>query len=70
MTLKLSCFVFLRKLHIEMFSADPILLKSSLPLEKKQLLGSVLVFEQRTKQRQLNAQINNDSVWTYLCDLP
>ena len=30
---------------IKVFSAGPLLLKSHVPLEKKQLLGSVLVFE-------------------------
>ena len=30
---------------INVFSADPLLLKSLLPLEKKQLQGYVLVFE-------------------------
>ena len=44
------------------FSADPLFLKSPIPLKEKQFIESVLVFEQRTKQRQLNAQINNDSV--------
>ena len=52
-----------------MFSADHLLLKIPVPLENKQFLGSFLVYEQRIKQRQLNAQINNDFVWTYLCDL-
>ena len=35
-------------------------------IEKKQFLESALVFEQKTKQRQLNAQMNNNSI--YLCD--
>ena len=47
-------------LLINVFSADPLLVKSLVPLKKKQFLGSVLVFEQRTKHRQLNTQINND----------
>ena len=51
------------------FSADPLLLKSIVLLEKKQFLGSVLVFEQKTEQRQLNAQINNNSVLTYFCEI-
>ena len=37
-------------------------------LRKNQFLGPVLVFEQRIKQRQLNVQINNNSMWTYLCE--
>ena len=36
-----------------MFFAGPLHLKSSVLLEKKQFLEPVLVFEQRTKQRQL-----------------
>ena len=44
------------------FSSDPVLLKSLILLEKKQFLGIVLVFEQRIKQGQLNAQINNNSM--------
>ena len=36
-------------------SADPLLLKSPVLRERKQFLASVLVFEQKTKQRQLNA---------------
>ena len=44
-------------------------LKKPRILEKKQFLWSVLILEQRTNQRQFNAQTNNDSVWTYLCDL-
>ena len=50
------------------FSSDPLLLKSLVPLEKKRYVGTVLVFEQRIKQRQLNAQINDKSLWTYLCE--
>ena len=48
MTLEFSmpCFLCVT-LPTEVFSADSALLKSLLPLEKKQLLGSVLVFEQR-----------------------
>ena len=61
--LNLACRGFLcLTLIIDAFSADPHLLESPVPLEKKQFLGSFLVFEQRTKQRQLNAQINNNSV--------
>ena len=37
------------------FSADPLTLKNPVPLEKKQSLGYVIVFERTTKQRQLNA---------------
>ena len=55
-------------LLINVCSFDPLLLKSLVLLEKKQLLGPVLVSEQRIKQRQLNAQINNNSMQTYLCE--
>ena len=48
-------------LLINVFSSDPLLVKSLTPL-KKQFLGPVLVFVQRIKQRQLNAQINNNSM--------
>ena len=37
-----------------------VTLKNPVPPEKKQCLEPVLVFEHRTKQRQLNAQINNE----------
>ena len=73
MTLKCGMTRFLYvTLPINLFSADPLLLESPLPLGKKQLLISVdvLVFEQGTKQTQLNAEINNDSFWTHFCDLP
>ena len=48
-------------LLISVFSTDRLLLVRPVPYEKRQFLGSVLVFEQRTKQRQFNGQINNDS---------
>ena len=38
-----------------MSSVDPLLLKSPVSLRKEHFLGSVLVFEQRTKQKQLDA---------------
>ena len=50
----LPCFL------INVFSADPLLSRSPLTPEKEQFLWSVLVFEQKTKQRQLNAQINKN----------
>ena len=62
-TLEFSMTCFLcETLTITVFSADPLLLKSSLPLEKKQFLGCVFSFEQRTRQIPLYAQIENHSV--------
>ena len=56
MTLEFSIPYFLCvTLPINVFFADSLLLKSLPPLDKKQLSGSVLVFEQRNKQIQLNA---------------
>ena len=57
--LNLACLGFLY-ITLNVFSADPLLLKSPIPLEMKQFLVSVLVFEQI---------INNDSVQTYHSDL-
>ena len=63
MTLEVSMpWYSLRILLFDVFSADSLLLISPVPLEKKQFLESISVFKQRTKQRQLNAQLNNDSV--------
>ena len=68
--LNLACLDFLCiTLPIDVFSVYPIHLKSPILLEKTQVLVSVLVSEQRTKQRQHNAQISHVSVQTYLCDL-
>ena len=47
------------RINIFLLTLSP---KKSQSPRKEAILGSVLVFEQRTKQRQLNAQINNDSV--------
>ena len=55
-------------LLINVFTSYPLVLKRPELLEKKQVLASVLVFEHIPKQRQLIAQINNDSMQTYLCD--
>ena len=49
-----------------MFSADLLLIKKPCTSRKKTAVRSVLVFEQRTKQRQLNAQMNIDSVCTHM----
>ena len=52
MTLKFSIPWFsLCHIYTYVFSADPLLLQNPVPLERKQLLGSVLVFEQRTKTK-------------------
>ena len=51
------------------FSAESLLFKSPVFLDKKQPSGSFLVFEQRTKQIQFVAQIDNDCMQIYLCDL-
>ena len=61
--MNLACLGFLCvTLLINAFSADPLLLKSLVPLEKKQFLRSVLVLKHKKKQRQLNAETNNNSM--------
>ena len=62
--LSLACLGFLcLTLLINVSSVDPLLLKKPCtPGKKEAAVGSVLVFEQRTKQRQINAKMNNDSV--------
>ena len=66
MTLEFSMPWFsFRNITFQCVFADPFLLLGLVLLEMKQFLGSVLIFEQRTKQKQLNAQIDNG----ILCDL-
>ena len=54
--LNLACLGFLYvTLLINVYSADPLPLKSPEPLEKKQFLGLVLVFEQRQNKDNLGS---------------
>ena len=52
-------------LLINVFSAGPLVLEIPVPLEEKEFEGPVLVYEHITKQRQLDAQMNNDSLYPF-----